>query len=93
MLELQDSSLFREQAFISGRWVDADTERRLDVGNPATGKRIGSVPDMGREEVARAIDAAEAAFFMWREETAKARANFLRRWHDLMMENREDLAR
>ncbi|MFO7838952.1 MAG: NAD-dependent succinate-semialdehyde dehydrogenase [Desulfosalsimonadaceae bacterium] len=93
MLELRDASLFREQAFISGRWVDADTERRFDVGNPATGKRIGSVPDMGRGEVAGAIDAAEAALFMWREETAKARANFLRRWHDLMMENREDLAR
>ncbi len=93
MLELTDSSLFREQAFVCGSWVDADSGRRFDVVNPSTGKTIGSVPDMGREEVSRAIDAAEAVFFMWREETARDRATYLKRWHDLMMENQEDLAR
>lgn len=93
MFELTDTSLFREQDFVGGKWVNAEPDARFDVTNPSTGRTIGSVPNMSAQDVRGAIDAAEAALTIWREETAKDRATFLRRWHDLMMENQEDLAR
>ena len=93
MFEIKDSSLFREQAFIGGRWMDADSGNRFEVVNPANNRVIGSVPDMGAREAEGAIDSAETAGTMWREETAKDRSIILRRWHDLIIENREDLAR
>ena len=43
-MKLQDSSLFRQQCYIDGAWVDADTGATVDVTNPATGETIGTVP-------------------------------------------------
>ena len=92
-MQLTDRELLREQCHIDGRWRDADTGHWIDVTDPATGRRIARVPDMGAAETRRAIDAAEQAWKPWRELTAGARGSFLRRWHDLMRANQEDLAR
>lgn len=91
-IRLRDSGLFREQCYIDGRWHNADSGKVIEVTNPATGKSIGAVPNMGVEETRRAIEAANAAFAGWRVKTSKERATILRRWHDLMIENRDDLA-
>lgn len=91
-MKLQDPKLLRTQAYSNGAWVNADNEGTLPVSNPATGETLGTVPDMGVTETRRAIAAAAAAFPAWAARTAKERANILRRWHDLMIENREDLA-
>src|SRR5690606_21233927 len=64
-----------------------------EVTNPATGARLGTVPDMGAAETGAAIEAAAAAFPAWAARTAQERANVLRRMHGLMMEHQEDLAR
>ncbi|HYC14216.1 MAG TPA: NADP-dependent succinate-semialdehyde dehydrogenase, partial [Stellaceae bacterium] len=71
---------------------DADNGKTVDVNNPATGEILGTVPQMGAAETRRAIDAANAAWPAWRRKTAKERANILRKWFNLMMENQEDLA-
>ena len=92
-MKLQDMNLFREQGFINGEWVDAESGETIDVTNPATGERLGSVPKMGQVETRRAIEAANAAWPAWREKTAKERAAILMRWFDLMHENKDDLAR
>ncbi|SDN76727.1 NADP-dependent succinate-semialdehyde dehydrogenase [Pseudomonas jinjuensis] len=92
-MQLKDSSLFRQQAYIDGAWVDADSGQTLKVNNPATGETIGSVPKMGAAETRRAIEAADRALPAWRALTAKDRANRLRRWFELMIENQDDLAR
>ncbi|ALY86975.1 NADP-dependent succinate-semialdehyde dehydrogenase [Pseudomonas aeruginosa] len=92
-MQLKDSSLFRQQAYVDGAWVDADNGQTLKVNNPATGELIGSVPKMGVAETRRAIEAAERALPAWHALTAKDRANRLRRWFELMMQNQEDLAR
>jgi len=89
---LKDQSLFREQAYIDGRWVDADAGGRADVDNPADGSVLGSVPRMGASETKQAIDAANRALPAWRGRTAKDRAALLRKFHDLMLENADDLA-
>jgi succinate-semialdehyde dehydrogenase/glutarate-semialdehyde dehydrogenase len=91
-IKLADPRLFREQAYIDGRWCDADSGKRIPVTNPATGEVIGTVPGMGADETRRAIAAADAAMPAWRARTAKERAKVLRKWHDLMMEHQEDLA-
>jgi len=92
-MQLSDSALFRQQAYVDGAWVDADSGATVDVTNPATGAVIGTVPKMGAEETRRAIDAADRALPAWRALTAKERAAILRRWFDLMMAAEEDLAR
>jgi succinate-semialdehyde dehydrogenase/glutarate-semialdehyde dehydrogenase len=92
-LSLQDSSLFREQCYISGAWVGADSGGTVAVTNPSTGATLGNVPNMGAAETRRAIEAANAAFPAWRAKTAKERCAILRRWYELMMAHQEDLSR
>ncbi|MDA8178207.1 MAG: NADP-dependent succinate-semialdehyde dehydrogenase [Deltaproteobacteria bacterium] len=92
MIPLKDGRLFRQQCYIDGSWGDADDRKTIDVTNPATGEKLGTVPKMGMDETRRAIEAARAAFPSWRAKTARERSVVLRRWYDLMMENQEDLA-
>ena len=92
-MQLNDAKLFRQQAYIDGAWVDADSAQTIKVNNPATNEIIGTVPKMGAAETRRAIEAADKALPAWRALTAKERANKLRRWFELMIENQDDLAR
>lgn len=92
-MQLKDAQLFRQQAFINGEWLDADSGQTIKVTNPATGEVIGTVPKMGTAETRRAIEAADKALPAWRALTAKERSAKLRRWFELMIENQEDLAR
>ena len=92
MLQLKDTSLLRQQAYLNGAWCDADNGATLAVHNPATGEQLGSVPLMGAAETRAAIAAANAAWPAWRKKTAKERAAILRRWNDLILANAEDLA-
>ena len=91
-MKLSDSKLFQQQCYIDGQWCDADGGKSIDVTNPADSTVIGTVPDMGADETRRAIEAADAALGPWRAMNAKARAQVMRRWYDLMMEHQEDLA-
>ena len=91
-MKLKDSSLFRQQCYIDGEWIDADGGETIPVTNPANGKTIGSVPKMGTAETRRAIEAANRAYPAWRAKPAKERSAILRKWFDLMMANQEDLA-
>lgn len=90
---LQDPDLFRQQAFVAGRWCDADDGESADVNNPATGEILGKVPYMGRAETRRAIEAAKNAWEKWREVPARDRSAILRKWHDLMLANVDDLGK
>ncbi|ASI57439.1 NADP-dependent succinate-semialdehyde dehydrogenase I [Raoultella ornithinolytica] len=92
-MQLNDLTLFRQQAFINGEWRDALSSDVITVTNPANGEGLGSVPKMGAEETRDAIQAAHRALPAWRQLTAKERAAILRRWFDLMMANQDDLAR
>jgi succinate-semialdehyde dehydrogenase/glutarate-semialdehyde dehydrogenase len=90
-LNLKDPSLFRQQCYLDGAWVDADGKATIPVVNPATGGMLGTIPKMGGAETKRAIAAADAALPAWRAKTAKERAGILRKWFDLMMANQDDL--
>ena len=92
-ISLQDVSLFRQQCYVDGEWVDAANKQKTEVCNPANGEIIGSVPALGKLETRRAIEAAEAAWPAWRARTGKDRATLMRSWFELMLEHKEDLAR
>ncbi|WP_313003035.1 NAD-dependent succinate-semialdehyde dehydrogenase [Brevundimonas sp.] len=85
--------LLRHQAYIDGRWIDADDGATFEVTDPATGEVLATAPDMGAAETRRAIAAAEAAMKPWAAKTAGERARILRRWFDLMMSEQEALGR
>ena len=88
-MQLNDSTLLREQCYLNGQWTGTGEVPVLD---PATGEELGRVPNMGAAETRQAIADADAAFQSWRKTTAKERAAILRRWFELMMENKDDLA-
>jgi succinate-semialdehyde dehydrogenase/glutarate-semialdehyde dehydrogenase len=91
MMQLKDGKLLRQQCYIDGEWRDAAGGATVDVINPATQKKLGTVPRMGATETRAAIAAAHAAMPAWARKTARERAVILRRWHDLMMANQDDL--
>ncbi|MCB1398547.1 MAG: NAD-dependent succinate-semialdehyde dehydrogenase [Rhodobacteraceae bacterium] len=90
---LNDPGLLATRAYVAGEWIEADDGTTFPVTNPARGDVICEVPNLGRAETARAIAAAETAMKEWAARTGKERAQILRKWFDLMMENQEDLGR
>ena len=91
-MQLKDARLFRQQCYVDGQWIDADSKETFKVNNPADNSILGTMPKFGRNETRRAIDAANAAYPAWRAKTAKERAAILRKWYDLMIANADDLA-
>ena len=86
------SHYLREGNLIDGEWVAADSGKTIDVVNPATGLKIGTVPKSGTAETRRAIAAASAAFQSWRRTSANDRAKLMRKLHDAIMDNQDALA-
>jgi succinate-semialdehyde dehydrogenase/glutarate-semialdehyde dehydrogenase len=91
-LNLEDEALLRHHGLIGGEWVQADGGGTLAVHNPASGAKLGLIPNMGGAETRRAIAAAASALPAWAARTAKDRAGVLRRWFDLIVRNEGDLA-
>jgi succinate-semialdehyde dehydrogenase/glutarate-semialdehyde dehydrogenase len=91
-LRLQDAGLFREQCYVDGKWIGADSNKTLAVTDPATGEVLGAVPSLGVEETRRAVEAAARALPAWRARTGKERAQILRKWFELLLRHQEDLA-
>ncbi|MCA1925746.1 MAG: NAD-dependent succinate-semialdehyde dehydrogenase [Thiobacillus sp.] len=92
-MKLADAALLRQKVLIAGHWQDAADGARMTVRNPASDAPVGHVPRCTEEDTAGAVEAAHKAFAGWRTQTAKARAQFLRRWFDLVLLHREELAR
>ncbi len=91
-MQLKDPTLHRQQCFIDGVWLDADSKTTIAIANPATGAALGTIPKMGNAETRRAIEAANVAQPAWRAKPAGERARILRKWFELIMANQEDLA-
>jgi len=92
-LELTNKTLLRDSAYINGQWTSAQSGSTFNVINPANGEHLITVPDMDETDTRLAINAAESALTDWKARPAKERANILRGWFNLIMENQEDLAR
>ena len=88
--QIKDRRLLQTGTYINGQWVQ--TGSTFPVTDPGTGQIVAEVCDSGAAETLRAIDAAATAFTSWRTQTARSRSNSLRRWFELIQENRDDLA-
>ncbi len=91
-IQLADPELLEHRCLVGGNWIEAPSGESVTIHNPATGEAIGTVPSLGRDDTRHAIDRADAAWAAWRALSGKERANLLRGWFDLIMENLEDLA-
>ena len=89
--KIQNKNLLHDKAYIGGTWLDADSKFEMQVMNPATDKLIATIPDMGRDETRRAIDAATNAFPLWKQVLPKEKSEILREWYVLMIKNQQDL--
>ena len=89
---LKDPSLFKEEAFVNGQWVKANSGSTFAVNNPATNEIIAGVTNLNASDTQSAIDAAAQALQGWRSKTGKERANIMRKWFDLIIQNTTDLA-
>ena len=88
---LNDPTLLKTDALINGQWVAGAS--RFDVNDPATGKKLADVANLGPAEAEAAIAAANTAWGPWKAKTGKERSVVLRKWFDLLMANQEDLGR
>lgn len=89
---LTDPRLFRELAYVDGKWCAARDAATRDVTDPATGAVLGAVATLGSQEAGRAVDAAARALVNWRALLPQERAARLRAWYDAIMAAKEDLA-
>ena len=88
---LNDPSLLKTDALINGQWVQGSA--RFDINDPATGRKLADVPNLGAAEAELAVNAANAAWPAWRAKTAKQRHAILLRWYQLLMAHSDDIAR
>ena len=88
---LKDPGLLSNRPFVNGAWTQG--AGTLVVENPATGEPLGAVQTLDAGAVSRAIDAAQAAFPLWRNLPARKRGAILEKWQALIVEHADDLAR
>ncbi|KAI1408027.1 aldehyde dehydrogenase [Hypoxylon sp. FL1857] len=90
---LKDPSLLVENAYINGQWVSSKSKKTFRVRNPASGDVIGTCPESNTDDLNDAIQAASQAFPEWRALSGRQRGRILRRFFDLIVENKEDIGK
>ena len=91
-MDIRKFKLYRDQCYINGEWIKANSNEIISVNNPASLEEIGTVPKCGKDEATLAIEAAHEAFPEWKSKSAKERSIILRKWFDLINQNHEELA-
>jgi succinate-semialdehyde dehydrogenase / glutarate-semialdehyde dehydrogenase len=91
-MTILNQSLLRDRAYVGGEWVDALSRERFEVRNPATNELVGTVPHMAPDDVEHAIASANRAFAGWSACSAKERAEPLKEWARLIVQNAVELA-
>ncbi len=89
---LNDRHLLRDLSYIAGRWVAGKANQSFEVTDPASSATLAWVASLDRQETIGAIDTAARAFAAWRSLLPQQRSAILRKWYELMLEAREDLA-
>ncbi len=90
--EMQDPTLFREFAYLNGEWVSSEQGKYIDVTNPADDSWLGHIPVLEAKQSLQAIEIAQQAFIQWSSLLPQERSKMLRRWYDLMLAHKQDLA-
>ncbi|KAM3086014.1 hypothetical protein ACMFMG_003063 [Clarireedia jacksonii] len=91
--ELKNASLFHDQSYVNGNWVEAKSGKRFDIIDPGSGKVWASAPDNDASDVDAAVQAAHTAFESFKKVNPRTRAQWLLKWDSLIRENKDDLAK
>ena len=91
-ISLQNNSLFKQQAFIDGKWKDGQDKLTFPVFNPFNKSKIADVSDLTPSDFEDAVQSANEAFLSWSKLTSFERSKILQNWYQLILENEEDLA-
>jgi aspartate-semialdehyde dehydrogenase len=89
---LADRRLYRELAYVDGHWTAGKAGRGFEVTDPGSGASLAWVASLDAEQAGKAIDAAARAFPAWRAQLPQERAYILRKWFDLILAAKDDLA-
>ncbi len=89
---LNDPKLFREFSYVGGAWTAGADGAAIDVTDPASGEHLGSAAALSAEQSRAAVDTAHAAFPAWAGLLPQERSVILRRWFDLLLAHKQDLA-
>lgn len=81
------------QNFIDGKWMNSSGDQQMDVINPATKECLAMVPISTKEDVEQAVKAAKSAFQTWKDTPVPKRARIMYRYHHLLTENHDELAK
>ncbi len=90
MTKLEDPTLFKTENYVNGKWIGGSADY-IEVLNPANGTLVAKTVNGSAENARDAVEAAAVAFKSWSRMPAKERASYLRKWHDLILENTDDL--
>ncbi|MBY5400992.1 NAD-dependent succinate-semialdehyde dehydrogenase [Rhizobium leguminosarum] len=91
--KLTDATLVREASYVGGEWHDYDgTGPTVDVYNPSSGDLLAKIPSTDLADIRHAIKVASVAQKRWAKRTGKDRAGILKKLHELVIANAEDLA-
>jgi succinate-semialdehyde dehydrogenase / glutarate-semialdehyde dehydrogenase len=90
--KLSNPELFHNDAYVDGQWIGAKSGKRFDILDPGTNQPFASCPDMSAEDVDAAVQAAGAAFAVYKTYTPLARSMLLAKWDTLIRESKEDIA-
>ncbi|KPV42717.1 CoA-acylating methylmalonate-semialdehyde dehydrogenase [Alicyclobacillus ferrooxydans] len=77
---------------VGGKWIDATSDKSVEVPNPATGEVIAYAPLSNLDDLNAAVAAAKAAFPMWSQTPVPKRARILFKYQQLLVEHWEELA-
>ena len=91
--EIQNINLFKESCLLADGWVDINKYKKIAVYNPATDMIVGYVPHIGEDECSQAINSSKIAQMEWKNNTAAFRSKILRKWFELVQQNKNDLAK
>ena len=90
MIKLEDPTLFKTENYVNRKWIGGSAGH-IEVLNPANGTLVAKTVNGSAENARDAVEAAAVAFKSWSKMPAKERASYLRKWHDLILENADDL--
>jgi succinate-semialdehyde dehydrogenase/glutarate-semialdehyde dehydrogenase len=90
--KLDEADLLISRNLIDGQWT-AGERRPIEVDDPFTLAVFAEVPNFGAAEARRAVASAEDALPAWAARPAKERGAILRRWFELLVTHRDDIAR
>ncbi|MBP9792319.1 MAG: NAD-dependent succinate-semialdehyde dehydrogenase [Rickettsiales bacterium] len=87
-----NKDLLKTASFINGKWQGKLGRQNLEICNPADGHIIASIPEVNEIEISEAITGSLSAFNLWKNTSADTRASILKTWHNLINDNRDDIA-